>query len=62
MELVFGNRSRIGSIVCGEMVEQVRMLLASQILCKTLMNNAHIHITNGANTYADRLRTMINVL
>jgi hypothetical protein len=55
MELVFGNRSRIGSIVCGKMVEQVRMLLASQILCKTLMNNAHIHITRGANTYADRL-------
>jgi spore maturation protein CgeB len=44
----------------GEMVERVRMLLTNQILRKTLRDNVHIHITRGANTYADRLRTMIN--
>jgi hypothetical protein len=46
----------------GEMVERVRMLLANEILRKTLRDNVHIHITKGANTYADRLRTMINAL
>jgi spore maturation protein CgeB len=46
----------------GEMVERVRMLLANEILRKALRDNVHLHITNGANTYADRLRTMINVL
>jgi spore maturation protein CgeB len=46
----------------GEMVERVRMLLANEILRKSLRDNVHLHITNGANTYADRLRTMINAL
>ena len=46
----------------GEMVEQVRMLLANETLRKTLRDNVHPHITNGANTYADRLASMINAL
>jgi hypothetical protein len=46
----------------GGMVERVRMLLANEILRKALRDNVHLHITNGANTYADRLRAMINTL
>jgi len=46
----------------GEMVEQVRMLLANEILRKTLRDNVHLHIANGANTYADRLASAINAL
>jgi hypothetical protein len=46
----------------GEMVEQVRTLLANEILRKTLRDNVHLHITNGANTYADRLASTINAL
>jgi spore maturation protein CgeB len=45
-----------------EMVERTRTLLANEILRRSLRDNVHLHITNGANTYADRLASMINAL
>src|SRR5207244_3623545 len=45
-----------------EMVEQVRILLANEILRRSLRDNVHLLITNGANTYTDRLASMINAL
>jgi len=44
----------------GEMVERVQTLLANEILRKALKENVHLHITKSANTYADRLGTMIS--
>jgi hypothetical protein len=46
----------------GEMVEQVRILLANDVLRRSLRDNVHLHITNGANTYTDRLASMITAL
>jgi len=45
-----------------EMVERTRTLLANENLRRSLRDNVHIHITKGGNTYADRLRSMINAL
>jgi hypothetical protein len=45
-----------------EMVEQVRMLLANEILRRSLRDNVHVHDTGGANTYSDRFASMINTL
>ena len=45
-----------------EMVERTRMLLANENLQRSLRDNVHLHITKGENTYADRLRSMIDAL